>query len=137
MTARAAARRPADAAGIRALLGAPVEVEAEGLALELRQPAASAALALRESLFERARAGDPGGGYLLDASAEAARACLGLDLDEEEGRRLVIRCGGESGRLARESLKLCGLAALLPAEPEPSEPGPDAEGEGSDPTPFS
>ena len=113
---------------IRRLLGEPVEVAAAGLRLRLTPPTSGQALMVRKVLFSQAPSGDSEGAILRTAAA-AVKACLAGDLSDEEASRLVLRAGGETGALARQALKLCGLDELLGgASPSEQEEG--------DATPF-
>ena len=118
-------------ADVQALLGEVVQVEAAGLRLRLTPPTAAAAIALRNRLFAGlAEDREPVGGVMLEAAGLAVAACLGMELDEDEAARLILRAGGESGPLAREALRLCGLDAVLAGDP-------GGEGAEVDPDPFS
>lgn len=118
-------------ADIRRLISQPVALEAAGLRLELRPPAAAAALEVREQMFASVDESQQAG-VMLRATALAVRACLDAGLTEEGALKLVLRTGGERGWLALQALELCGLGHLLAEAARRM-----GEEETPDPVPFS
>lgn len=115
---------------IRRLIGAPVTVETCGLRLRLTPPQAADALEVREKMFSSLEDGKPGG-TMLAATALALKTCLnGMNLGEEEAMQLILRAGGERGKLAVQALELCGLGHILAG-------AEDGSRQGEDPVPFS
>ena len=114
---------------IRQVINEPVVIEVAGLRLELKPIEAAAALQIRHELIERLKDASEGGSLLLVASQKAVQACLRMPLSEEEVARLIMRCGGEQGKLARAATNLCGLNHLFADTSQDQET--------ADPTPFS
>ena len=112
---------------IKAMLSAPEEVTAAGLRFQLQPPTAAEAMAIRDWLFSEVKQKRESG-VLFQAARMSLKACLGMDLNEDEAARLIMRTGGESGLLAQTAMRLCGLDSMFSRKKE-------AEAVG-DPTPF-
>ena len=114
---------------IRQFINEPVVIEAAGLRLELKPVEAAAARRIRKELIERFQKGGEEGSLLLETSQKALRACLRMPLSEEDTVKLIMRSGGEQGKLARAATNLCGLDHLFVDTSQ--------DQEAADPTPFS
>ncbi len=114
---------------IRQFINEPVLIEAAGLRLELKPVEAAAARRIRKELIERFQKGGEEGGLLLETAQKALRACLRMPLSEEDTVKLIMRSGGEQGKLARAATNLCGLDHLFVDTSQ--------DQEAADPTPFS